>query len=398
MPQRSEESVQIFEGDALLTRRTESPYWQLKFRMGRRFVRVSTKENNLKKAKKFSTKFYSRALLKHEDGQPLVSRRFKSVAKAVRDRFRRDYDSDIGPVIYRDYFQAIDNWLIPFFGSYNIASIDHKHIKAFYEHRRDTLKRDVARSTINTHATAMQYVFDEAVEQGYMNKQHVPLLRLKGYTARLNGIRPRAAFSIQEYRKLYRRMRYWVDKTKKGKFTDMRYLLRDVVLLLANSGIRYGTELHSIRWNSIQIGEFPSGRIKIEILVDGKVGPRRAYLRSGAIRYLERIWQRSEKLKHLSWEELLAQDEPVFTLPDGTVTKALDKVFTRMLLDFDLLHDKFGQTRSLYSLRHFYITYLLFKNKVSPAVVAYQCGTSIQMIQRHYFHGEHDYHAEALSE
>jgi len=122
MPQRSEESVQIFEGDALLTRRTESPYWQLKFRMGRRFVRVSTKENNLKKAKKFSTRFYSRALLKHEDGQPLVSRRFRSVAKAVRDRFQRDYDSDIGPVIYRDYIQAIDNWLIPFFGSYNIAA------------------------------------------------------------------------------------------------------------------------------------------------------------------------------------------------------------------------------------------------------------------------------------
>jgi len=99
----------------------------------------------------------------------------------------------------------------------------------------------------------------------------------------------------------------------------------------------------------------------------------------------------------LSWEELLTQDEPVFALPDGSVTKALDKVFTRMLKDFGILHDKFGQSRSLYSLRHFYISHLLFRNKVSPAVVAYQCGTSFQMTQKHYFHGKHDYHAQALS-
>jgi len=42
----------------------------------------------------------------------------------------------------------------------------------------------------------MQYVFDEAVEQGYVNKQHLPHLRLKGYAARANGVKPRAAFSI----------------------------------------------------------------------------------------------------------------------------------------------------------------------------------------------------------
>ena len=398
MPQRADESVPILDGGALLTRRKESPYWQLKFRVGRRFIRVSTKESDLDKARDFSRKFYSRALVKHEAGVPVVSRKFKSVAEAVRDRLQRDYDSEISPVIYRDYIQAIDNWLIPFFGNYEIASIDHKHIKAFYEHRRDTLKRDAARSTINTHATAMQYIFDEAVDQGYINNQHVPVLRLKGYTARPNGLKPRAAFSIDEYRQLYRRMRYWIDRTKKGKFTDMRHLLRDTVLFLANSGIRYGTELYSIRWNCIEVGEFSSGRRKIKVHVDGKVGPRHAYVRSGAIRYLERIWKRSEKLKDLAWDELLQQDEPVFTLPDGTVTKALDKVFTRMLKDFGMLQDKFGQSRSLYSLRHFYVTHLLFKNKVSPAVVAYQCGTSIQMIQKHYFHGEHDYHAEALSE
>ena len=99
MPQRADQSVPILDDGALLTRRKESPNWQLKFRVGRRFIRVSTKEHDLDKAKDFSRMFYSRALVKHEAGVPVVSRKFKSVAVAVRDRLQQNYDSEISPVI-----------------------------------------------------------------------------------------------------------------------------------------------------------------------------------------------------------------------------------------------------------------------------------------------------------
>ena len=44
-----------------------------------------------------------------------------------------------------------------------------------------------------------------------------------------------------------------------------------------------------------------------------------------------------------------------------------------------------GGKRTLYSLRHTYISLRLLEG-VSPAVIAKQCGTSTEMIQRHYDH------------
>jgi hypothetical protein len=43
-------------------------------------------------------------------------------------------------------------------------------------------------------------------------------------------------------------------------------------------------------------------------------------------------------------------------------------------------------TRTLYSLRHTYITWELMAQSVSIDVLARQCGTSIQMIEQHYSH------------
>lgn len=403
MPKLSKYSVPIVEGKVVLFKRPRSPRWQARFRIRNKWVRMSTKTDVLEDAKSAAADAYMEAKFKEKNDLPVVSRKFKSVAEAVRDRFRRDFDKGVGPVIYRDYVQAIDNWLIPYFGSHYVGTIGHRQIKGFYEDRNqkflDKYNKLPSATAINTHATALNYVFAEAVAQGYMSKFQIPITKLKGYAAKRNGELPRAGFTMDEYRQLYRYMRKWINQTKKGKFTDVRYLLRDSVLFLANTGIRYGTEFYSIKWNGI-ITETSkkTGREQLRVWVNGKTGPRKPWIRHGAKRYLERIWERNEKLKDLTWDELLRQDEPIFTLPDGTVTKTLDKAFTRLLTDAGLHVDGHGQARTLYSLRHFYITTQLFKNRVPKSMVAKQCGTSDLMIQRHYFHGDLDYFGEEFTE
>ncbi|MCH7538212.1 MAG: site-specific integrase [Proteobacteria bacterium] len=404
MPKQSSESVPILEGTALLVRRANTPRWQVKYRIHNRWIRSSTKQTDLEEAKKVAVEIVQDALYKDKFGLPVITRKFKSVAKAVSDRFKTDFENSVGTGSYRDYFQAIDNWLIPFFGKYNIASIENKHIKAFYEDRNEKFlakyNKVASKTAINTHATALSFIFAEAVQEDLMLEHHVPVVKLKGYAAKSNSEMPRASFTMAEYRKLHRFMRYWVTRAKKGKFTDMRYLLRETALFLANSGIRYGTELRSIRWNNINftVSE-TTGKERIHVFVSGKTIPHWATARPGSKVFLARIWKRSEKLKHIkTWDELLTCADAVFALPDGTVTEALDKVFTRMLKEAKLHLDPDGQARSLYSLRHFYITQLLYKNKVSPAVVARQCGTSIKMLEQHYFNYDHLEHADALSE
>ena len=403
MPKLSPNSIPVVEGKVVLFKRPRSPLYQARFRIRNKWVRMSTRTDLLEEAKSVAADAYMEAKFKEKNDLPVVTRKFRSVAEAVRDRFQRDFDNNVGPVINRDYVQAIDNWLIPYFGNHYVASIGHREIKGFYEHRSTKFLEKYGKlpsaTAINTHATALNYVFAEAVAQEYMSQFQIPITKLKGYAAKRNGELPRASFTMDEYRQLYRYMRKWVNQTKKGKFTDMRYLLRDSVLFLANSGIRFGTEFYSIKWNGV-ITETSkkTGREQLRVWVNGKTGPRKPWIRYGAKKYLERIWQRNEKLKDLTWDELLKQNEPIFTLPDGTVTRALDKTFARLLKDAMLHLDSNGQARTLYSLRHFYITTLLFKNKVGQNIVAEQCGTSPIMIQRHYFHGDLDYFGDEFTE
>ena len=398
MPKLADTSIPIVEGKIVLSKRKESPRWQARFRIGNRWIRYSTKTADLIEAKSIAADAYMEARFKEKNDLPIITCRFKSVAEAVKQRLQTDLDNKVGPVVNRDYIQAIDNWLIPFFGNLNVATIEHSHIKRFYAYRQDKLGRNPARSTVNTHCTALSRVFSEAVAQEYMSESRIPAVRVQGMHA-ANGRRGtrRPDFSIDEYRKLYRFMRSWISNGKTGKPTDMRYLMRDYVLFLANSGIRHGTESHNLKWNAIQ-HKTQNGRHYLYITVNGKVGERHGWARSNAKRYLERILERAEDMKGLTFEEAINQDKYVFRLPDGTRTKNLDQTFRKCLKDSGLLQcPRSDQNRSLYSLRHFYITQLLLSNKVSPLVVARQCGTSVLMLDKHYFHLDVIRHREELT-
>lgn len=55
------------------------------------------------------------------------------------------------------------------------------------------------------------------------------------------------------------------------------------------------------------------------------------------------------------------------------------------------------QKRTLYSLRHSYITWQLEANRVSPLMITKQCGTSVKMLEEHYAHLDIWQHREALT-
>ena len=74
----------------------------------------------------------------------------------------------------------------------------------------------------------------------------------------------------------------------------------------------------------------------------------------------------------------------MFRLSDGTEPKSLSRKFTDILERLNLRQSPYGE-RTLYSLRHSYITWNL-KSKADYAALAKQCGTSIEMIDRTYSH------------
>jgi hypothetical protein len=250
VPKLADESIRLHNGKIVLTRRERSPYWQARFRIGNKWIRTSTKCTESKEAEDSAFELYNDAYYKAKNNLPVVSRKFKSIAEAVTAKLQRQLDSGAGKVVYKDYIQAIDNYLIPFFGSHNVGSIDDALIRKFSDDRIERFGREPARSTLNTHSAALSRIFSEAVHQGYMPAFQVPSLKVQKGEGREGSRRP--TFTMDEYKRLFTYMRKWVKQGRKGKSSEMRYLLQDYVLILANSGLRPGTETANLKWKHLE--------------------------------------------------------------------------------------------------------------------------------------------------
>ena len=178
------------------------------------------------------------------------------------------------------------------------------------------------------------------------------------------------------------------DARREGKSRDMRHLLRDYILILANTGMRHGTEAENLCWKHISLFE-DKGLKYLEMSVTGKTGRRDIICRAGTINYLKRIQSRCPDIADMSFEQLIKArlEQPVFRLPDGTASANLRQTFKIFMKDTGLLTcPRTGQDRTLYSLRHTYATFSLLNDGMDVHTLAVQMGTSILMIERHYSH------------
>lgn len=383
MPQLSENSVQILDGAVVLTLRSRSSAWQARFRIGNKWLRITTKQKELEKAKEVARDIYLRARFRNEENLPVISKRFSQVAALAKQKMQAALDVNEGKSVYKDYIIAINNYLDPFFGKYNITSVDYGLMKDFAVWRKAKMGHEPKSSSISTHNSALNRVFDEAMEHGYMTKSQIPELKNKGAKSER-----RADFTLDEYKHLFHFMRSWVKQGKEGKSRWMRELLRDYVLILANTGMRHGTESYGLKWKHISFFE-DKGRQYLLMSVNGKTGQRELVARHNVASYLKRIHSRTDDIKHLSFEELIKKgvDKEVFRLQNGTQSQSLAQTFEILLTDADLLIDRrTDQSRTLYSLRHTYATLALVQAGMDIHTLAKQMGTSVMMIEKHYSH------------
>ena len=209
-----------------------------------------------------------------------------------------------------------------------------------------------------------------AVERDWIHSLQIPELKNKG----AKGER-RPYFTLDEYQKLYRFMRTWCKDTNRQDSLEMRELLRDYVLILVNTGMRPGTETYNLKWT--QIEEFESNNIKfLRFWVSGKTGERELIARHNVRRYLDRIKSRFEHVK---------PDDYVFRLRSGKRTYSMNATFEICLESAELLKDRHGANRTLYSLRHTYATFQIL-NGVDYHALSKNMGTSIGMLEKHYSH------------
>ncbi|MDP4066218.1 hypothetical protein IMCC1933_26920 [Rhodobacteraceae bacterium IMCC1933] len=374
-------SIQIHK-KLRLDKRAGSDNWYARLTLpnGKRLVKT-TKTEDIESAKEVALRLYYEVDARIQNKLPATTRKFSDVAKHAINRMETEIREGVGKQSYKDYTQALNKWLIPYFGGTDIAKLDLAAVTAFDAWRTAQNGKVPAQSTINNHNSALNRVLDEAELNGWIVKSLRPTLLNKGTKTQSRG-----SFTVEEYRTIYTALRGYHKQTTNEKSAATRETLRNYVLFLANTGVRHGTEALGLCWRNIEWYE-RDGERYLAINVDGKTSKRTAIARDRVVDFLWRQAQLNSRISVADFNALIAAklDEPVFTTRlSATVTvHNLNRAFNALLDELDLKTGADGRTRTLYSWRHFYATKDLERG-VSTHALSRQLGNSTQMIDRHY--------------
>jgi integrase len=383
MPQKADHIVRILEGKALLFLRPNSSFWQVKYKADGQWLKASTKKENLSEATSAAVDIVTNAWFREKNALPVLTKRFKDVARLAINRMDEVPVGERGQATFRSYKLALKNYLTPFFGVHLINKIDYDLLERFAAWREEKMKIVPSSSTLNTHTSALNRVFDEAVLRGFITKSQVPYLKMR----RVESER-RPDFNEDEWKILYTGMRRWVKAARKGREIELRTKLQNYILILANTGIRAGTEGMNLKWRHISVVDHNNKKY-LTIFVKGKTGGREIQVRHSVARYLQRIQERDPELNKMTFHELLnaGVDKYVFRMGDTDKSNQYGRMFVRLLKSLGLYIDKkTDKPRTLYSLRHFYATYALQHTDITPYQLSKNMGTSVQMLEQHYEH------------
>jgi len=163
------------DGDVVLYRRPDSQIWQCRYKMlDGTWQRQTTGHRNRVDAALTACHRYDEARFRQRHGLAPERKRFSDVATVVLIELRKDLAAGTGKKVYRDYCQAIERYLLPYFGNKHIDnikphieryllpyfgnrhidSIKPQHIVEFERWRNEKLGRALAQSTLLTYASA----------------------------------------------------------------------------------------------------------------------------------------------------------------------------------------------------------------------------------------------------
>ena len=345
------------------------------------------------------------AEIRHRSNLPVVTRRFRDVAKLAIQRMDAETANKQGKVSYVDYRRVIEDYLIPILGNRSITNIDSSALDELDAKRIELMKKVPSQSTMLTHNTALNRVFDEAVIRGFLTDANRPKLDAKG---KQSDRRP--AFDLEELRALLNNFEDWIERAVNEKSKELRQLLRDYVEMLIDTGARPGKELMNLKWRQIKFGKKPvvetTGQIdeygepiqsanlnrSVEMTVTGKTGTRTIVGMKRTVQALERIALRNYGTKGsvvnpFAKLTVPSNEDYVFRTKKKAKPTSFQKMFDNYLDEHNLRLDKrTEQNRVFYSLRHTYATLALTYDSVPIHTLAKQMGTSVLMIEKHYSH------------
>ena len=373
-------SVRLMNGNLTVYKRPQSAQYQCRFKLGNgKWHSATTETDDLEKAKIQAIAIYETVRVKTDAGLAIRTKTFKQVAVDEIANMTKALSNNVGKSCYRDYIFAINKYLIPFFGNYEIENITTELLADFDSWRMSQMGKEPVSSTKRNHASAYSRVINLAKDLGFVTAHKaIPMLDARGKKSQ-----PRPAFTAEEIKELL----CYTDTWQKSSYTEhtanMRILCIGYIEFLVNTGVRHGTEALNIRWKHLQ-WHWIGNKKYLRIWVSGKTGPRYLIAKHEVIKVLERL-MRWHNLGYTGLNGAIEAklDRVIFCLPNGKQISNMENIFRNLMVRSQMRKDIGGQNRTLYSLRHTYATQALASG-IDIHTLAKQMGTSVGMIEKHY--------------
>ena len=385
MPKKAQTTVVMREKQLYLVGREGTANWQIHYKVQslNKWLRKSAGTKDLATAKIVAEDFAADTRAAERRGYPVVSKKFKVVAEVVSAKFKEQIKHGTGKKKYADYYRAMDQYLIPFFGNYNVDRITPAVLNEFDIWRYKHIGRRLKQSTQNTHNLALNSVFDHAIESGYMTEYLRPKYKNTGEAGEARGF-----FTHEELIALQQYLQQWTTEGRSQATRDLRELLCLFVAFVAGTGVRPGTETKELQWRHIEFLEKDHTRLIHIHLPQGKTGARKIIARHELWPVLEKLRELQPAFVDLTLDQLIESksNEYVFRMRTGERPYSFVNAFGDGIRAAGMLtNGKDTQERSLYSLRHYYATQRILEGYTYEELEA-QMGTSADMLQKHYNH------------
>jgi integrase len=399
----------LMGGKLHVYKRENSEHWQASAYLAGKNWRKSTKEESLSHAKEIAEDWYLVLRGKARGGELKTGKRFREAAK----HFLAEYLTLVAPERNPHYMETcqmrLRTHLLPFFGDKVLSEITPGLVQQYRAHRMTVrrqrpIKRELkpgempplypvpTRSTLHQEIVTLRLVLKAANRQGWL--EYVPDLS-PPYKAS-GKVTHRAWFSPEEYQQLYEATRRRAQKPLNNRHRWTCEQMHDYVLFMANSGLR-PDEAGRLEFRDVKIVKDPGSKETIlEIEVRGKRGVGWCKSTSGAVLPFKRLCDRERLQTEAAIDgatRAAGQPTSVRTKKEARKVKPgpTDKLFpssqrelfNAILDDLNLKHDRDGNVRTTYSLRHTYICFRLMEG-ADIYQIAKNCRTSVEMIEKFY--------------
>jgi integrase len=403
------EQHELMGGKLHIYKRENSRFWQCSAYLAGKNRRMTTKEESLSHAKEIAEDWFIELRGKARAGVLKGGKSFREATKHFLAEYLTLVAPERNPHYMKNCQMRLRAHLLPFFGDKVLSEITPGLVQQ-YRVQRMTVRRPrpikhalkpgeeeplypvPARSTLHQEIVALRQVLKAANRQGWL--EFVPDLS-PPYKAS-GKVTHRAWFSPEEYQRLYEATRRRAQKPLNNRHRWTCEQMHDYVLFMANTGLR-PDEAARIEFRDVKIvRDTGSKETILEIEVRGKRGVGWCKSTSNAVLPFKRLCDR-ERLQaeaaidtaaraagQLTSVRTVKESRKVKPGPtDKLFPSSQRELFNAILGDLNLKHDRDGNIRTTYSLRHTYICFRLMEG-ADIYQIAKNCRTSVEMIEKFY--------------